>query len=373
MTHPIRPSLPSREKLRGLRPPALGVAFLAVVLLRSPTVHAQPLQQEQPVTDPAGAEVLFNDAKKAMAAGDYESACPKLAESYRLDPGTGTLTALAVCHENLGKTATAWAEFIEVVSEAAQAHRPDRERFAKQHIALLEPKLSKLTVIVDAAAQAIHGLEVRRDGLLVGRPAWGTAVPVDPGEHTVEAVADGKLRWTISSKVREADSQTVTVPALEDVPVPPPAPSVVPPPTSAGDASSGETRPREEPSPSQLPSANPQRAIGLIVGAVGIAAAGVGTFFGVEALSKSSDANGLCPASKCSSAEGLNDESTARGSAWAADVAIGGAIVALGVGTVLLLTAPRRGTSGSAVNVAPLLFSRAAGPRAAGPLYTVWW
>jgi hypothetical protein len=347
---------------------------MAMLALYSPAVAAQQAQQ-RPANDPAGAEVLFSDAKKAMAAGDYESACPKLAESYRLDPGTGTLTALAVCHETLGKTATAWAEFTQVASDAAQAHRPDRERFAKQHIAGLEPKLSRLTVVVDAGVDSLPGLEVRRDGILLGRAAWGTAVPVDPGDHTVEATADGKQRWSTSAKARETESSTVTVPALEDVPVAPSPAPVTPSltPTTIDDGSAA-TKTSTEASTSEPSTASSQRTIGLVVGAVGIAAAGVGTYFGIQALSKSSDANGLCPGSKCSNAQGLSDEDTAKGSAWGADIALGGAIVALGVGTVLFLTAPHRSSStGTIVGFAPLLFARAPGSRVPGAVYSVRW
>jgi hypothetical protein len=296
--------------------------------------------------------VLFNDAKKAMAAGNYDSACPKLAESYHLDPGTGTLTALAVCHESQGKTASAWAEFIQVVSDAAQAHRLDRERFAKQHIAALEPKLSKLTVVVDGGAQTLAGLEVRRDGVLLGHAAWGVAVPVDPGDHTVEAVADGKLRWSSTTKVREAaDSQAVTVPLLEDAPVAPAAPAPAPSPSLRGDTSGFQ--------PPELlpPSSSPQRAIGFVVGAVGLAAAGVGTYFGIEAIYKAGKANTDCPGSTCTDAAGVSDESTAKSSALVADIAIGGAVAALAVGTVLLLTAPHTTSSSStSARATPRLF-----------------
>jgi len=345
---------------------------MAILALRSPAVTAQQAQQ-RPANDPAGAEVLFADAKKAMAAGDYESACPKLAESYRLDPGTGTLTALAVCHETLGKTATAWAEFMQVVSDATQAHRPDRERFAKQHITVLEPKLSKLTILVDAGAELLPGLEVRRDGILLGRAAWGTAVPVDPGDHTVDAIADGKQRWSMTAKARETESSTVNVPALEDVPVAPSPAPVMPSPTPKNDDGSAATGESAAASTSESPTASPQRTVGIVVGALGIAAAGVGTYFGVLALSKSSDANSLCPDSKCSSTQGLSDEDTAKGSAWGADIALGGAIVALGVGTVLFLTAPHRSSTSTAVGFAPLLFSRVPGSRGPGALYSVRW
>jgi hypothetical protein len=357
----------------------VGIAVTAAAVARSPAVSAQqPLSApaQQSASDPAGAEVLFNDAKKAMAAGDYESACPKLAESYRLDPGTGTLTALAVCHESQGKTATAWAEFIQVVSDAAQAHRTDRERFAKQHIAALEPKLSKLTVVVDAAALTLSGLEVRRDGILVGRAAWGTAVPVDPGDHTIEAVAKGKQRWSTTTRVREtADSQTLTIPPLEDAPiVSPPAPATLPPASSDEDKSAAtQPSPSLEETPGEPSSARSQRVIGIVVGAVGLAAAGLGTYFGVEALSKSSDANDLCPKSTCSNAQGVNDEDAAKSSALASDIALGGAVVAVAVGTVLFLTAPRRPSTSPAVGLAPKLLPGAPGSRLPGAVYSLRW
>jgi hypothetical protein len=52
-------------------------------------------------------------------------------------------------------------------------------------VAALERRLPRLTITVTADAQAASGLEVRRDGMLVGPAQWGQAIPVDPGSHTV--------------------------------------------------------------------------------------------------------------------------------------------------------------------------------------------
>jgi hypothetical protein len=125
-------------------------------------------------------------------------ACPKLAESHRLDPATGTLFALALCHEQEGKLASAWAEFNDAEGRARQEGRQDREALAKERAAALLPRLSSLTVDVSPEAAAHEGLEIRVDGNPLARPAWGVAVPTNGGEHRIEATAPGKAPWSQS-------------------------------------------------------------------------------------------------------------------------------------------------------------------------------
>src|SRR5262245_14317965 len=76
------------------------------------------------------AEMLYRQGRQLMADGKVSEACPKFAESYRLDAATGTLLNLAACHEAEHKLATAWLEYSEAVTLARRDKRDDRIRFA---------------------------------------------------------------------------------------------------------------------------------------------------------------------------------------------------------------------------------------------------
>jgi hypothetical protein len=199
----------------------------------SATAHAQS-------TDTAFAEALYREGRALMDAKRYDEACAKFGESQRLDPATGTLLNLAACNEARGKTATAWLQYNDALLAARRDQREDRVTFARERIAALEPKLSRLTVVVEAGAE-VEGLEVRLDGARLGAASRGVPAPVDPGKHRLEARAPGKKAWSLEIELgAEADQKTVRVPVLDDAPVtevppqpdtPPTVAPALPPPT----------------------------------------------------------------------------------------------------------------------------------------------
>jgi len=283
-----------------------------------------------------------------MDAGDYGRACPKLAESYEQDPGTGTLLALAMCREREGKLASAWAAYGQVASLSKRDGRADREQVAREQVAALEPRLSRLTINVDGATAALPGLSVKRDGSPIGSGAWGTAVPLDPGEHVLEATATGKKPWSATVTIgAERDAQSVTIPALE-----------VDEQAALGAAAAAGTTTDAPPEQAGASKGPPLRTIGLIVGGVGIVGLGVGGVFALQANSanKESNESGHCDAqNQCDTIGGekRDDAKTAAGVATVMFIT-GGVLTAAGV-TLFLVGSPKRKATGALVEAAPVV------------------
>lgn len=118
----------------------------------------------------AAALALFQEGRALMQEQSHALACAKFAESQRLAPAPGTLLNLGECQRKLGKTATAWATFIEAVSAARAAGQPDREAYARARAAEFEPTLPHLTIRVTLIPE-IPGLIVRSDGVALGTGA----------------------------------------------------------------------------------------------------------------------------------------------------------------------------------------------------------
>ena len=258
----------------------LGIGFAAALLMQTNPANAQG----------SVAEALFQEGKRLMADGKYNEACSKLAESQRIDPGAGTLTALALCHRGEGKTATAWSEFKEVISLARRDNRKDREQVALENVAELEPKLSRLRVVVDPGAEAQH-VEVRIDDTVVTHAAFGQPLPVDPGPRRVHATAAGKKPFETTVLIGpDHDEKSVTVPKLEDDP------------RAAVALGERNVTPTSSNAPKSADKSNGEQRLvvpTLISLGIGVAGIGVGTVFGVRALGTQSDLDASCPTRRC--------------------------------------------------------------------------
>jgi serine/threonine-protein kinase len=326
---------------------------VALVVLAASTPSVASAQN---ATDPAAAEALFKQARQLMAEGKYADACPKLAESQRLDPGTGTLLNLATCYEKNGQIASAWATYKSAATAAQNANELDRAKLARSRAASLEAKLPTLTIVVAPGADR-PDLTVTRDGEPVGRPAWGTPIPVDPGAHAVQASAPGRKTWQGQARVDGPGAKaSIDVPALD-----PDASAPAPGATTSAPASGSTTAPAQPAAPETPSTSSPgstQRTIGLILGGVGIVGVGIGAVFGFVAKSDNDGVGGNCNQGVCNQ-QGLSSLDSAHSAATVSTIAFAAGGAALAGGALLYFLAPRA-PSGTGLFVTP-----SAGPHTA--------
>jgi hypothetical protein len=240
--------------------------------------------------DPAAAQALFDEGMALIKARDFAKACPKLAESQRLDPGIGTQFHLADCYESQGLVASAWAQFLEVASLAMASAQTDREQLARRRAEKLEPRLPRLRIVVPAGVR-VEGLYVERDDVPVGETQWDTPLPADPGEHEVAASAPGYRSFTVKVRVQEGRTTMIEIPPLMTAPgVPPAAPSGSPL-RSQPEAFPGPAKPSVDVATS---SSSGPRPLVIVLGVAGVAGLAVGTTFGLMASSKFRDSKAHC-------------------------------------------------------------------------------
>jgi hypothetical protein len=287
--------------------------------LASQGAHAQSAVPDLPI-----AQALFEEARTLMTAGRYDEACAKLSESQHLDPASGTLLNLAVCHEKQGKTATAWAEYNDVLAITRKEGNLERQKIASQRIRELEPMLSHLSV--SSPSEVVkRDLMIKLDGVQLGAAAWGMAIPVDPGVHFVEITAPGRKPWSGSVAVGSGGaSSVVTVLALD---------------------------PQENPAKRDTAGTGPavamsseRKRLAYILGASGTLVLGSGIFFGVRAKSEWDERNAHCVGGICDE-EAVGASKRAHNFALAADGAFGLGLIGLGLGAYFALTRPSQPTT----------------------------
>lgn len=288
----------------------IGRGWAAVASVTAALASAPPLAH----ADPVRAEALFQQGRVLMERGDFERACARFEESLREDSAVGTLLNLATCNERRGRLASAWVQY-RAVATRSRGSREDRVDLAEARMRELEPRLSRLTILVDA--RGIGEVEVRLDGTALTRADWGKPLEVDGGPHEVVVTAPSRRTTTTRVQIAsEREARTVTVVPGERIPAPTPS---------------------AQPSP-ELRS-TPMRTVAWTLAGLGLVTAGTGATFGVLALT--TDASRPC-APSCpagSEAARLDDERFERANAFAnvANVTIPVGLLLAGAGALLFL------------------------------------
>ena len=312
-----------------------------------------PIAVSAQTRDPAGAEKLYEDGTRLLAADDWPGACAKFEASFKLDPAPGTQLNLASCAERDGKLALAWLRLKEARSLNADtksaSQRKQIEEFISASIERLSPKIPYLTINVPGAPDAV----VLRNNQNV---VTGVELPIDPGKHIIVVTAPGYVEQSRELEITVGQKQTLEIvlertsggaqvdPKESPQPTLPPKEPVVKPPTPKDDGGG----------------LSGVQLGGIIIGSAGLATLGASFGLGAVALGKDADLDELgceetdaglrCPGDPTVASD-LSSEGETFALASTITTFIGGAAVGAGV-LMLILGAESSETTAMVVPVA---------------------
>jgi hypothetical protein len=292
--------------------------------------------------DSGTAEALFKKALQELDAGHLDAACPMLAESFRIDSRPGTLFTLAECEAQADKLASAiahYSDYLQLFSRMPPDQRlrqQGRDAIATEQIAKLAPLVPQLVLVLPANAP--EGTIVRRGSVVLQRPSWGIALPVDPGEHVITTQAPGGAVRAMKLTIARGETRRVE---LEVAPAPGPAPAGTTEPrtqqTSIRSRTDEPRRPRESSS---------RRTWAYVLGGIGLEGLAVGAVTGVMVLDKKKVIDRECTGNVCTQ-DGKSAADSAHTLGTVSTVTFGLGLAAIAGAAVLWVTdkAPERGAS----------------------------
>lgn len=319
---------------------SLGI-FASVASLAPGVAHAD----EASAADIASARKIGFEGMKLAEKGDCTAAVDKLARAEKLFHAPTTLGRLGECQVQIGKIVEGTENLGRVAREELASNAPAafvaaRARARKQ-LAAATPKLAHAKIVVKAPPDATVSIAV--DSLPVNSANLGEERVLDPGPHLVEASAPGYLKASTAINLREGGTEEVTLKLLVDPEAARAlraAAATPPPSTSSSAGAPTETRP---PAPEQQ---RPNRTLAYVVLGVGVVGVGVGSVFGLTALSKKNDLSKACPNDNCRTTEQSTlDSAKTSGTISTIAFAVGGG--ALILGGVLFFTASGSSSSSS--------------------------
>ncbi len=300
--------------------------------------------------DPVAADALFREARALLGEKKYPEACPKLAESFRLDPMPGTLFNLADCEEKQGKLASSllrWQAFIDMLTASKRLADP-RFSVARKKLEELGGRVPRLTLKLREGTPA--DTVVIRDGVELREASLGVSLPTDAGEHQVLVRSPRRLDRVFKISLEEKENKSLELEAGEpdgSAPAASAAAPVLPAPLASFTPSASSSAPAASPPEPAAPSPRAwMRPAGIAAGAVGVAALVGAGVTGVMLTSRKDTVDKNCDraARVCSSQEGIDAAESGKtlGPVNLALWIVGA--LGTGSGAYLFFSAPREST-----------------------------
>jgi hypothetical protein len=345
---------------------AMGWVLVTAMLSTPLSAFAQSDEQR------AAARELATSGLDAFKAGKYDQALENFTKAESLFHALPHLLFIARSQAKLGHFVQSREAYMKIIKEVLPPNAPqaarDAQSNASSEVTTVEGKIGHVTINVAGQEQA-KNLVVTVDGAPIAAVLIGSPVPIDPGDHVVEAVATG-MRGKTTVGVAPGQRQDVALKLEADA-------SAVPP-VAAAAAVAPATQP-EQPPPVAATTAPPPAADqgqasstnGLRIGsyvAFGVGAVGIvgGTVFMLQSSSKRSDADKLCnlPGGGCplSSKDQVNSLDSDANKARTLGI-VGFALGAAGIGAGVTLLVLSKGHAEKAMSIAPWVGVNTAGVR----------
>lgn len=315
---------------------ALGCA--AVVLAAAAPARADPDADDARAASPsAEADALFERGKEQLRAGDWPAACASFRQSFERDASVSTAVKLARCHEHDGRAASALAEYrraLELNERLPQTpeRRRELETVIRRAVAELGPTIPHVRLVFSPRPEQ---LTVLLDGKPVLSDELDAALPLDVGEHEVEATAPGFRSERVRVEVSRGEARQLEI-AMARV-----TRGQSPPAVGSANSPSAPPPPRDTEPSAPGAASSPRKTLGIAIGTAGVVTLGGAAYFGIKTRMLLSEAKSDCDfeIDECGQ-EGMRLVGRARDAQTAALVlsGVGAGLATLGV--VLFVTAP---------------------------------
>lgn len=198
-------------------------ALLATVLLTAAVARAD---------DPAraAASAYYSKGLELANQGQYEAALDQFANAYTKSPHFAVLYNIGQAQIALGRPLEAIGALSKYLRDGAEQVPLSRREQVQAQIALLESRLSELTVTTD-----LPGAVIRVDGHEVGTAPLFQPIRLAAGSHTVTAKLPNGAEVVRAVVLGEAERQKLDLELAGAAPLPPapvttpaPAPAVPP-------------------------------------------------------------------------------------------------------------------------------------------------
>lgn len=296
--------------------------------LAAPAAMAEPTDAEL-----AAARSLFVEARALEKEGKWEEALRKLEAVGDVRMTPQVRFHIALCHMNTGHLVAARNGFALARREAEAAKATQVIRESSEHIKSLDKRIPVLRIRLP---RDVPDVAVRIDGREFSSDLLSVPIPLDPGEHRVQASATGFAPFDRSVSLEETSTQDLAIELRKLPPTPPaePPPAIV----------------RVQPQPSTDKPERPDHTVAWIAVGTGgalLAGAAVSSFVRASAIS---DIDESCPSHKdCDPAlKDTRDRAQTFGSLGVVLGVLG--VASAGYGGYVLLSSPN---DGAAVSVAP--------------------